>query len=71
MLEYLIAKGLRQAADAQAHRDRGRPAQVTPVEKRAVVQAAKSAGAKQAYPIEEPLAAAIGAGLPISTPAGI
>ncbi len=46
------------------------PSQVTPVEKRAVVQAARSAGAKQAYPIEEPMAAAIGAGLPISKPGG-
>lgn len=46
------------------------PSQVTPVEKRAVVQAAKSAGAKLAFPIEEPWAAAIGAGLPISSPGG-
>ncbi|MFQ3548645.1 MAG: rod shape-determining protein [Armatimonadota bacterium] len=46
------------------------PSQVTSVEKRAVVQAARSAGAKQAYPIEEPWAAAIGAGLPISAPGG-
>jgi len=46
------------------------PSQVTPVEKRAVVQAARSAGARQAYTIEEPWAAAIGAGLPISTPGG-
>ena len=46
------------------------PSQVTPVEKRAVIQAARSAGAKQAYPIEEPMAAAIGAGLPISAPGG-
>lgn len=46
------------------------PSQVTSVEKRAVVQAAKSAGAKQAFPIEEPWAAAIGAGLPIASPGG-
>jgi len=46
------------------------PSQVTPVEKRAVVQAARSAGAGQAYPIEEPYAAALGAGLPISEPGG-
>ncbi len=46
------------------------PSQVTSVEKRAVVQAAKEAGAGEAYTIEEPMAAAIGAGLPISTPGG-
>ncbi|MCX6344007.1 MAG: rod shape-determining protein [Armatimonadetes bacterium] len=46
------------------------PSEITPVEKRAVVQAARNAGAKLALPIEEPLAAAIGAGLPISAPGG-
>lgn len=46
------------------------PSGVTSVEKRAVIQAARSAGAGEAYTIEEPMAAAIGAGLPISTPGG-
>ncbi len=46
------------------------PSQVTSVEKRAVLQAAEEAGAREAYPIEEPMAAAIGAGLPISSPGG-
>ncbi len=46
------------------------PSQVTSVERRAVVQAAKEAGAGEAYTIEEPMAAALGAGLPISTPGG-
>lgn len=46
------------------------PSQVTSVEKRAVVQAAREAGAGEAYTIEEPMAAAIGAGLPISMPGG-
>lgn len=46
------------------------PSQITPVEKRAVVQATRNAGAKVALPIEEPWAAAIGAGLPISAPGG-
>ena len=41
------------------------PSGVTSVERRAVLDAARSAGAKEAYPIEEPMAAAIGAGLPI------
>jgi rod shape-determining protein MreB len=43
---------------------------VTGVERRAVEEATLSAGARQAYLIEEPMAAAIGAGLPIAEPAG-
>src|SRR6187455_445051 len=46
------------------------PAGVTSVEKRAVRDAALKAGAKEAYLIEEPLAAAIGANVPISGPSG-
>jgi rod shape-determining protein MreB len=46
------------------------PAGVTSVERRAVLDATLSAGAKTAYLIEEPLAAAIGAKIPISTPSG-
>jgi rod shape-determining protein MreB len=43
---------------------------VTGVEKRAVEEACLSAGARQAYLIEEPMAAAIGAGLPVADPTG-
>jgi rod shape-determining protein MreB len=46
------------------------PSGVTNVERRAVINAAKNAGAGEAATIEEPMAAAIGAGLPISTPGG-
>ncbi len=46
------------------------PAGVTTVEKRAVVEAAMEAGARQASLIEEPLAAALGAGLDITQPSG-
>jgi rod shape-determining protein MreB len=46
------------------------PSGVTGVERRAVVEAAVQAGAKTAYLIDEPLAAAIGANMPISTPSG-
>ena len=46
------------------------PAGVTSVEKRAVKDAALKAGAREAYLIEEPLAAAIGANVPISGPSG-
>ena len=46
------------------------PSDVTSVERRAVTEAAISAGARQAWLIDEPLAAAIGAGLPINEPRG-
>lgn len=46
------------------------PSNVTDVERRAVLQATREAGAGEAYTIEEPMAAAIGAGLPIATPGG-
>ncbi|MDU1486993.1 rod shape-determining protein [Ligilactobacillus animalis] len=46
------------------------PSGVTEVEKRAVIDATRVAGAKDAYVIEEPFAAAIGAGLPVMDPTG-
>ncbi len=46
------------------------PSQITEVEKRAVLDAANSVGAKKVYLIEEPVAAAIGAGIDISKPSG-
>ena len=46
------------------------PSQVTEVEKKAVIDAASQAGARKVYLIEEPIAAAIGAGLDISKPCG-
>jgi rod shape-determining protein MreB len=46
------------------------PSNVTSVERRAVLQATREAGAGEAYTIEEPMAAAIGAGLPITNPGG-
>jgi rod shape-determining protein MreB len=71
MLSYLIAKACGR---------RGRllkptvvvciPSGATNVEKRAALDAARAAGARKAIPIEEPMAAAIGAGLPIDLPGG-
>lgn len=49
----------------------GIPSGVTEVERRAVADAATSAGAREAYLIEEPVAAAIGAGLSIEEPEGV
>lgn len=46
------------------------PSGVTEVEKRAVIEATQNAGAQEAYLIEEPFAAAIGAGLPVMDPTG-
>ena len=44
------------------------PSGLTPLERDAVEEAARAAGARAVYPIEEPMAAAIGAGLPIADP---
>ncbi|MDC3412472.1 rod shape-determining protein [Aquibacillus sp. 3ASR75-11] len=46
------------------------PSGITMVEERAVIDATKQAGAKEAFPIAEPFAAAIGAGLPVWEPTG-
>ena len=46
------------------------PSGITDVEKRAVLDATKYAGAKEAYVVEEPFAAAVGAGLPVQDPTG-
>jgi len=67
MLEYLIKKAHEQTW-VPVPKPRvvvGIPTGVTEVEKRAVYDAALAAGARQAHLIEEPVAAAIGAGLPI------
>jgi rod shape-determining protein MreB and related proteins len=70
MLEYLITKVCGRKRMFKPRVLVCVPSGVTSVEKRAVIQAARSAGSGEAYPIEEPMAAAIGAGLPISTPGG-
>lgn len=48
----------------------GVPAKITAVERRAVIDAARVAGARDAYVLDEPFAAAIGAGLPVMEPTG-
>ncbi|HLV45270.1 MAG TPA: rod shape-determining protein [Aggregatilineales bacterium] len=72
MLEYFIGKAHEQTL-VPLPRPRvvvGIPSGVTEVEKRAVYDATMSAGAREAFLIEEPMAAAIGAGLPITESRG-
>ena len=72
MLEYFIAKAHEQSI-VPIPRPRvvvGIPSGVTEVEKRAVYDASLAAGAREAYLIEEPMAAAIGAGLPVGETRG-
>lgn len=71
MLRYFITKSLKK----KPYLVRPRvvvcvPSGVTAVEERAVREAAMQAGAREAYLIEEPMAAAIGAGLPVHEPTG-
>lgn len=70
MLKYFIGKAVGKGLFFKPRVIVGIPSGVTGVEERAVKQAAISAGAKQAFLIEEPLAAALGAGLDISEPSG-
>src|SRR5438552_5378775 len=72
MLRYFIAKatGAGRLSFSRPEVMISVPAGVTSVEKRAVRDAALKAGARDAYLIEEPLAAAIGANVPISGPSG-
>jgi len=70
MLRYFLHK-----AGAQGHFFKPRvvicvPSGITEVEKRAVEEAAIQAGAREAYLVEEPMAAAIGAGLPVESAIG-
>ena len=68
MLKYFIRKACRRWTLFKPEVIVGVPAKATGVERRAVVDAALEAGARRAFPIEEPMAAAIGAGLPITEP---
>ena len=70
MLRHFIAKAYKRRAIFKAHVVVCVPSGVTEVEKRAVIDATKQAGAKEAFLIEEPMAAAIGAGLPVEEPTG-
>jgi len=70
MLRHFISKACRRPSIFRPRVIVAVPSGVTEVEKRAVVDATMSAGAKDARLIEEPMAAAIGAGLPVQEPTG-
>lgn len=70
MLKHFIRKATKRRTFFQPRVVVCVPSGVTEVEKRAVEEAAIHAGARDAYLIEEPMAAAIGAGLPVQEPTG-
>lgn len=70
MLKYFIRKAMNTKSFIRPRVVVGVPSGVTEVEKRAVIDAAQQAGAREAYLIEEPMAAAIGAGLPVEEATG-
>ncbi|AEV67787.1 rod shape-determining protein [Acetivibrio clariflavus] len=70
MLKYFIKKALSKGIVGKPRVVICVPSGVTEVEKRAVEEASLAAGAKEAYLIEEPMAAAIGANLPVDEPSG-
>lgn len=70
MLQEFIKKALKGRAFTKARVIICIPSGVTAVERRAVKEATQNAGAKRVSIIEEPMAAAIGAGLPVADPTG-
>lgn len=70
MLKYFFRKARDRMKFMRPRVVVGIPYGITPVERRAVKESTQAAGAGEVYLIEEPMAAAIGAGLPITTPSG-
>jgi rod shape-determining protein MreB and related proteins len=70
MLRYFITRVHQRRALVKPRIIIGVPSGITEVEKRAVRDSALAAGAREVYLIEEPMAAAIGAGLPVTEPSG-
>lgn len=70
MLKYFIAKATGSFNIVKPDVVISAPAGITPTERRAIMNAAKEAGAKEAYIVKEPLLAALGAGIPINSYAG-
>ena len=70
MLKYFIDKAHNRSIFVRPRIIIGVPSRITQVEQRAVRDSAELAGAREVHLIEEPVAAAIGAGLPITEPSG-
>lgn len=70
MLRYFIQRVHKNVAFARPRIIMCVPSGITAVERKAVIEATEQAGARAAYIIEEPLAAAIGADLPVNEPTG-
>ena len=70
MLRHFITKAHGRSTFVRPRIIIGVPSRITQVEQRAVRDSAELAGAREVYLIEEPVAAAIGAGLPITEPSG-
>ena len=70
MIKYFINRVHDRGSFVRPHMVIGVPTGITQVEKRAVIDSALESGARQVHLIEEPMAAAIGAGLPIHKPMG-
>ena len=70
MLKYFITKAHHRRSFISPRVIIGVPSGITQVEQRAVKDAAHASGAREVYLIEEPMAAAIGVGLPIDEPTG-
>ncbi|PIP70361.1 MAG: rod shape-determining protein [Nitrospirae bacterium CG22_combo_CG10-13_8_21_14_all_44_11] len=70
MLKYFIAKVHNRRSFVSPRIIIGVPSGITQVEQRAVKDAAQSSGAREVYLIEEPMAAAVGVGLPVGEPSG-
>ena len=68
MLRYFIHRAQPRSRMAKPRIIIGVPSGITPVEKKAVREAAQDAGAREVFFIEEPVAAAIGAGMPVTEP---
>ncbi len=70
MMKYFITKVLKTTSIQRPRIVVSLPYGITEVEKKAVIEACRSAGASKTYLIDEPMAAAIGAGLPVKEASG-
>ncbi len=70
MLRYFIQKAQRKKLFLRPRIVVAVPSGITPVEKRAVINSVEESGAREVYLVSEPVAAALGVGLPVKAPSG-